>query len=108
MNRKKTKLFKINFSTAGMISILIFIASLLLTAAALVIAFRTYGHGDMIIAALGFLALFLEILGIIIPVRDRKKRPKEEGLALLSKIAIILNSLGIAGLAAIYIIGIVV
>ena len=108
MNRKRTKLFKINFSTAGMISVLIFAASLLLVAAALVVAFCTYGHGDITIAALGFLAFFLELWGIVIPVRDRKKRPKEEGLALLSKIAIILNALGMAGLAAVYVVGIIV
>ena len=108
MNRKRTKLFKINFSTAGVVSILIFIGSLLVVAAALVIAFRTYGHGDMTIAALGFLAFFLDIFGLIVAVRDGKSRAREEGIPLLSKIAIGLNIVGIVGLIAVYVIGIVV
>lgn len=108
MSRKKTKLFKINFSTAGMISIMIFIGSLLILAAALIIAFRTYGHGDATIAALGFLAFFVNILGLMIPVRDRRRRSREEGMPLLSKVAIAFNVVGMLGIAAIYVVGIVV
>lgn len=108
MSKKKTKLFKINFSAAGMVSILIFIGSLLFLAAALAIAFRTYGHGDMTIAALGFLAFFLNILGLIFPIKDARRRTKEEGVPLLSKVAIILNVIGIVGIIAIYVIGVVI
>ncbi len=108
MNRKRTKLFKINFSTAGMISVLIFAGSLLFLLAALAIAFRTYGHGDATIGALGFLAFFLNVIGILLPVRDKKRRSGDEGFPLLSKIAVILNSICLAGLVGIYIMGIVI
>ena len=53
MSKKKTKLFKINFSAAGMVSLMIFAASLLMIATALIIAFRSYGHGDNVIGGLG-------------------------------------------------------
>ncbi|QNM06379.1 DUF6142 family protein [Qiania dongpingensis] len=108
LNRKKTKLFTIHFSTAGMVSILIFVGSLLFLAAGLAIAFRTYGHGDATIAALGFLAFFLNILGLIFPIRDARKRAKEEGMPVLSKVAIGLNLAGIAGIITIYVMGIII
>ena len=108
MSKKKTKLFKIKFSRAGMISILIFLGAVLFLLAAFMIAFRTYGHGDTTVAALGFLALFLSILGLILPIRDGRLRAKEESFPLLSKVAVVLNTLAILGILAIYIIGIVI
>ena len=62
----------------------------------------------MTIAALGFLAFFLDIFGLIVAVRDGKSRAREDGVPLLSKIAIGLNIVGIVGLIAVYVIGIVV
>ena len=84
-----------------MVSILIFIGSLLFLAAALAIAFRTYVHGDTTIAALGFMAFFLNILGLMFPIKDAKRRTKEEGMPLLSKVAIVLNLIGMAGIMGI-------
>ena len=107
LSKKKTKLFKINFSAAGMVSLMIFAASLLMIATALIIAFRSYGHGDNVIGGLGFLAFFLQIFGLILPIQDKKKRPKEEEMPLLSKISIGCNAVGMAGLTAVYVLGIV-
>lgn len=105
--RKKTKLFKINFSAAGMVSLLILFGALLLLFAALFIAFRTYGHGDATIGALGFLAFFLNILGIMMPVRDHKMHGAEGGFPMLSRVAVILNALCMAGIVAVYVMGII-
>jgi hypothetical protein len=108
LSGKRRKLLRDKFSTAGMASVLIFVGSLLILLAAFWIAFRTYGHGDTNIAALGFLALFFNILGIFLPLHDMKRRGKEEGIPVLSKVAIILNVLVICGIFGIYILGIVV
>ena len=107
MSKNKKKLFKIQFSAAGMVSLMIFAASLLMIATALIIAFRSYGHGDNVIGGLGFLAFFLQIFGLILPIQDKKKRPKEEEMPLLSKISIGCNAVGMAGLTAVYVLGIV-
>ncbi|MCI9068887.1 MAG: hypothetical protein HFI65_09575 [Lachnospiraceae bacterium] len=107
MNRKRMKLFRMKFSAAGMASVLIFVGSLLILLAAFWIAFRTYGHGDADIAALGFLALFFNILGIFLPLHDMKRRGNEEGVPVLSRVAVILNVLVIVGILGIYILGIV-
>ncbi|MCI8551311.1 MAG: hypothetical protein HFI68_12140 [Lachnospiraceae bacterium] len=105
MNRKRMKLFRMKFSMAGMVSILICVASLLILVAAFWIAFRTYGHGGGNIAALGFLALFFNIIGVVIPVYDMHRRGSEESFPVLSKIAVALNVLTIGGILAIYIWG---
>lgn len=91
-----------------MASVMIFVGSVLTLLAAFWIAFRTYGHGDTNIAALGFLALLFNILGIFLPIHDMKRRGSEEGVPVLSKVAIILNVLAICGILGIYILGIVV
>lgn len=106
MNRKRMKLFRMKFSAAGMASVLIFVGSVLILLAAFWIAFRSYGHGESNIAALGFLALFFNILGIFLPLHDMKRRGNEEGIPVLSRVAIILNALVIAGIFGIYILGI--
>ncbi|MCI9486658.1 MAG: hypothetical protein HFI64_06700 [Lachnospiraceae bacterium] len=108
MNGKRMKLLRMKFSAAGMASVLIFVGSLLILLAAFWIAFRTYGHGNADIAALGFLALFFNILGIFLPLHDMKRRGSEEGIPVLSRVAIILNVLVICGILGIYILGIVV
>lgn len=107
LSGKRRKLLRDKFSTAGMASLLIFVGSLFILSAAFWIAFRSYGHGDTNIAALGFLALFFNILGIFLPLHDMKRRGKEEGIPVLSKVAVILNVLVIGGLLGIYILGLV-
>lgn len=107
MSRKRMKLFRVKYSSSGMASVLIFVGSLLTLSAAFWIAFRTYGHGDEGIAALGFLALFFNLLGIFLPIYDMKRRGNEEGVPVLSKAAIFLNTLAVCGIAGIYILGLV-
>lgn len=89
----------------GVISILLFTGAALFVAAALASAFMTYGHGDTMIGALGLLAFFLNILGIMIPVSDARKkeviiftRTARSGIFLNSAMLVILLIIYIAGI----------
>ena len=59
------------------------------------------------IGFLGFLAFFLNILGIMMPVRDHKMHGAEGGFPMLSRVAVILNALCMAGIIAVYVMGII-